>query len=308
MMYSNKFAAAVKVGGKILREFDDTVYVPFGSEYSLYFKNLNNVRAGVSVSIDGKDILDGTELIVSPNGTLDLERSILNSNLSLGNKLKFIERTSAIENHRGVGGEDGLIRIEFRFEDKVQSDLKKLLRDVKEGKVVMSGSMGNGGLLGGQHRNDNYYGGPYFNDKYCASSLDAVGSTIDGTRSRTLSSKGMGGMMMMNCSAQASYAAPAQEAASMDWMNCEMKREVQTNDVGITVPGAVSHQSFKVIDDVVFETVTHVLVFKIKGGNATKKVETAITVNAKPECKFCGKLNSSTSKFCTECGAGLIIV
>jgi hypothetical protein len=35
MMYSNKLAVAIKANGKVLREFKDEVYIPFGQEYSL---------------------------------------------------------------------------------------------------------------------------------------------------------------------------------------------------------------------------------------------------------------------------------
>lgn len=115
-MYKDKFVLAVKHNGKILREFKEQVYLPFGSEYSLYLKNLNSVRALARVWIDGQLVTENVDLIVPANGHIDLERFIRNGNLNEGNKFKFIERTSAVENFRGVGAEDGLVRIEFRFE------------------------------------------------------------------------------------------------------------------------------------------------------------------------------------------------
>ena len=51
-----------------------------------------------------------------PGRELDLERSIKNGNLTEGNRFKFIERTGSVEKHRGIGIEDGLVRIEFQFE------------------------------------------------------------------------------------------------------------------------------------------------------------------------------------------------
>lgn len=114
MMYNNKFVVSVKSGGKVLREFGDTVYVPFGSEFTLFLKNLNSRRASVKVSIDGEDVLTGKELLIGPNQVLELERYL--KDLNKGNKFKFIERTSKIEQHRGVGAEDGLIRVEFAYE------------------------------------------------------------------------------------------------------------------------------------------------------------------------------------------------
>lgn len=115
MMYSNNFAAAIKVNGKILREFGDTVYLPFGSEYEIRLKNINTSRTKVTIEIDGENVTGGG-LILNPSETVDLERFIRNGNLSEGNRFKFIERTNKIENHRGIKLEDGLIAIRYEFE------------------------------------------------------------------------------------------------------------------------------------------------------------------------------------------------
>jgi hypothetical protein len=114
MMHSNNFVVSVKSHGKVLREFGDTVYVPFGSEFSLYLKNLNSRRASVKVSIDGNDVLNGSELVVGANQSLELERYL--KDLNRGNRFKFIERSAGVEAHRGVQAEDGLIRVEFAYE------------------------------------------------------------------------------------------------------------------------------------------------------------------------------------------------
>jgi hypothetical protein len=113
-MYNSKFVTSVKVGGKVLREFGDQVFIPFGAEYSLFLKNLNTRRAKVKISIDGEDVLGGTSLVVNANSVLDLERYVQDNDK--GNRFKFIERTSNIEQYRGIKAEDGLIRIEFAFE------------------------------------------------------------------------------------------------------------------------------------------------------------------------------------------------
>ena len=115
-MYNSKLAVAIKSRGKVLREVGENVYLPFGSEYSVFVKNLNTVRALVKVEIDGRDVGDGTKFIVPANSSVDLERFIANGNMDQGNRFKFIERTDSIEEHRGVGIEDGIIRVEFNFE------------------------------------------------------------------------------------------------------------------------------------------------------------------------------------------------
>ncbi len=115
-MYNQKLVASIKSKGKVLREFKDTVYIPFASEYSILLKNLNTTRAVVNVFIDGENVVPGG-LVIDPGRTVDLERWIKNGNLSEGNRFKFIERTQAIEDGpRGIKLEDGLIRVEYQFE------------------------------------------------------------------------------------------------------------------------------------------------------------------------------------------------
>lgn len=119
-MYSNKIAACLKVGGKVLREEGDTVYLPFGSEYTISIKNLNSVRALVSIEIDGQDIADGTQFVIGANSSIDIERFVKNGNFSAGQRFKFIERTRKIEDGpRGIRVEDGLIRLQVEFEKPV---------------------------------------------------------------------------------------------------------------------------------------------------------------------------------------------
>lgn len=111
-MYNQKMVCCLKANGKILREFKDTVYVPFGSEYSILIKNLNSLRAIVNITIDGTDAVPGG-LVVNANQEIDLERFV--KDMSNGNKFKFIERSSSVEAGRGIKVEDGLIRISFKY-------------------------------------------------------------------------------------------------------------------------------------------------------------------------------------------------
>lgn len=112
MMYKKNYILAVKTGGKILREQNDRVQLPFGYEYSILLKNLDSVRAVAELSIDGVRV---DSFIVPPNGQIEVER-FLKGNLNNGNKFKFIERTRAVESGRGIKAEDGLIRCEFKRE------------------------------------------------------------------------------------------------------------------------------------------------------------------------------------------------
>ena len=117
MMYSNKLAIAIKVDGKVLREFDkDKVYLPFGKEFSILIKNLHTQRVVVNVNIDGNEAVKGG-LVINSNSECELERWV-KEDLNEGNRFKFIERTGNIENHRGINIEDGLVQIEYQFEQE----------------------------------------------------------------------------------------------------------------------------------------------------------------------------------------------
>lgn len=114
MMYNNNLVACVKVDGKVLREKNSTVELPFGTEYSILLKNLNSKRVVVNIEIDGVDIGNGNRLVINPNQSLNLERYI-----SSEHKFKFIEKTEQISNYRGNRPDDGLIRIIYSYEKEI---------------------------------------------------------------------------------------------------------------------------------------------------------------------------------------------
>lgn len=120
-MYKSNFVVSISVkdGTEFLRELDDTVRLPFNTEYQIYLKNLNDTKALVSVTIDGKDILDGNQIIIAPGTSTTLERFIEDGHLDKGHRLKFIEKTDAVRMHRGDQPEDGIIRVTYQFEKRV---------------------------------------------------------------------------------------------------------------------------------------------------------------------------------------------
>jgi hypothetical protein len=291
-MYNQKLVASIKVKGKILREFKDTVYIPFASEYSLLLKNLNTVRAIVNVYIDGENAVPGG-LVIDPGRSVDLERWIKNGNLSEGNKFKFIERTAAIEEGpRGIKEEDGLIRVEYQFE------LPRPVINVSN-------------IFGGM---PNEYPGTV--DKYSnyksSGWIQASGATY---------STNVGGVMRgvdwsKNGEATAQAASAAvnnycadngirnqveyhEGSATMDW--CQ-------NETGITVPGSKSEQKFQHTTVGALDPTIYNIVLRIVGDlGHNKPVEKPVTVKHKPKCVTCGKQNKAHAKFCQECGTALEI-
>jgi len=313
MMYESKLVASLKANGKILREFKDTVYIPFGSEYSFLLKNLNTTRALVNVFIDGEDMTPGG-LVLNAGQEVDLERSIKGGNLTEGNRFKFIERTSIIENGpRGVKLEDGLVRIEFQFEKPPMrvSDLPDWQK-----KSIFGPMFGNHGGIVGSINTSEYQG---VTDKYSKNDsgwMQASGSTYSQVNVGGVL-RGVDYSLNGSVTAQAASAAVDKYCADNNIINsiCEMHDGAATmdsyvlkNDVGITVPGSKSTQSFTTTYMNALEAEKHTIVLKLLGETPDNKpVTQAITTKHKPECVTCGKKNRATAKFCTECGTALEI-
>lgn len=273
-MYESKFAAAIKVNGKVLREFNkDTVYIPFGSEYSILLKNLNITRAVVNVFIDGEDMVPGG-IVLNAGQEVDLERSVKNGNLQQGNRFKFIERTGTVEQHRGVKLEDGLVRVEFQFEQPPRP------------------FSWNSTTIGGQiyPQGGFYKSSPSYNVNGVLRSVDfsSNGATMQAQAASAIdhycADNGIRSMSEVH-----------DGSATMDWC---------ANDVGITVPGSRSDQKFVTAYVGALEATKHSMVFKLLGGEAVKQ---AVTVKHKLRCETCGKQNKATAKFCVECGTHLTI-
>ena len=279
MMYNNKFVATIKSGGKVLREHNDTVYLPFGCEYSVLLKNLNTVRAEVKITIDDEDVLNGNTIVVNPNSDLELERYL--KDLTKGNRFKFIERSASVEEHRGVGSADGLIRIEWQFEKT--RPIYTVRPDPFPSPWIAASGVG-------------------------GSSISATSYNVGGIMRSVDFSKGEATKAYASAAAdvtlaQMGYATNSEThtgMATMDW--------APANDVGITVPGSMSNQKFATVQSFPLEDQKHVIVLQLKGETGDNKIIAPVTVKAKPKCVTCGKVNKATAKFCTNCGTSLELV
>ena len=279
-MYANKMAVAIKTNGRILRENKDTVYIPFGSEYSFLLKNLNTTRALVNVFIDGEDMTPGG-LVLNAGQEVDLERSIKGGNLMEGNRFKFIERTGAIENGpRGIKLEDGLVRIEFQFEKA--RPIVNIVNAYDNFRYTSA--------------KDTYYTNASYNVNGMMRSVDySAGEAMKASASSAIQDT----LNTMNISATS--------ASVHDGMAC-MDSYVPKNDVGITVPGSKSTQKFQTTYMNALEPEKHTIVLKLLGETEDNQpVTKPITTKHKPKCVTCGKQNKATAKFCTECGTALEI-
>ena len=277
MMYANKLATAIKVGGHVLKEFKDTVYIPFGSEYSILLKNLNTVRALINIYIDGDNVVPGG-LVLNAGQEVDLQRAIRNGNMNEGNKFKFIERTSNIEDHRGIKLEDGLIRVEYQFE-KVYTRQDKIVWNAKPLTP--------------------YYGDPTWTVNNSA--LRTSGHVHDGVACSDISYTSYTNASLNNMAVGS--ATISASSASLQSFNAAPQSET-----GITVPGSKSEQKFVTAGWFPVETEKHNIILKLLGETEDNKaIREPITVKKKPKCVTCGKQNKATAKFCSECGTALEI-
>lgn len=295
-MYSDKLVVAVKHNGRVLREQGDTVFLPFGCEYSLHFKNLNSLRALVRVEIDGQDATKGTSLIVPANGTVDLERFLEAGKMDRGHRFKFIERTSKIENGpRGIKAEDGLIRIEFEFER-----MPAKIEDVYIRKTVYHDYLG-------RPIYPSYPAYPFWNSTTTISSRDGhLGSTVsDVSYNVNAASSTMDGMFD---EPEAKTSGTLRAASSFSANAIAQNAAMPLNDVGITVPGSESDQRFTVGQLFPTDGQKHVMVLKLLGQVGETRVEQPVTVKTKTECPTCGTKNKFGTKFCRECGTSLTLL
>jgi len=274
MMYKERFIVSIKHNGRILRERNDVVTLPFGSEYSLLLKNLESVKAVVDVSIDGEDVLDRKSIILNPNEDFELKGFMKGT--SVTNKFKFINKTKEISDYRGDRLDDGLVRVEFKFEKK------KVTKIIEEKRVcpwchsepcicprwITSWTFYDGGYHHKGNSSDDF--------KIYCNSGDS-GFFTDNT------------VMCNFCNASFT----ADNSAPLD-------------DEGITVKGSKVRQDFVYGHTEPLEESSSVIIIKLRGTKSNGTVvEKPVTVKTKLTCPTCGKKSKSSAKFCRNCGTNL---
>lgn len=297
MVCEKYYVVSIRANGKILRDNNNVVTLPFGSEYQILIKNLRSRRAMAKISVDGVDITDGTRLVLQPNASMNVERFIKNGDLLSGNRLKFIERTERVETHRGIKEDDGLVRVEFWQEREVvdvpvvrhhyydewyaipRPYYPLYLRPWHEPRLIWN-SGGSGVIYGGAQG--------------AASMPGNTVTTTSGGEATNASFTSSG-----NFQKCAQPPESAQQMFAMNMMRC---------DAGITVPGSESRQQFHHASGFQLESNSTVIVLRLRGEVGGVAVAEAVTVERKPVCSTCGKKNSVTSRFCDQCATALQLV
>jgi hypothetical protein len=257
MVYKEKLVVCLKTkDGKVIREQGEDIELPFGSEYSIYIKNLESRKAKVKMWIDGEDVLDGKSLLINPNDSAELEGFLTDTIAK--NKFKFIEKTEEISDYRGDKPEDGLIRVEFWYEK-----MKPIVQDIYN------------------NYHWNYYSQPIshpWTQPYAITSTSTL-KNIDEQYQAT--------------SMEPSSCMRSVDTQSLSTQNCSLD---SFNDNGITVKGSEINQQFNYGNIGVLEEQSHIIVLYLKGyKDNSEKVEKIVTVKDKLVCKTCGKSNKSDS-------------
>lgn len=272
-MFYNNFVVSVKYNNNFLRDSGSIVNVPFGSEYSLYLKNLDSRKAVVKVSIDGKDVLDGSLIVIHPNSPLELTGFLKDNKVK--NNFKFIQKTKEISEYRGDRIDDGIVRIEYTFEKKVNT-------------VKVNYEYNNSYQY---HYYPPYYitlpskRDPFQYEWYCGDSDISFSSS--GTH---------------NCSIDNVASIKSEEPFIRNCSN------TPTKDEGITVHGSESNQVFNIGGCTnELEETSNVITLNLRGfkDDGTKIVST-LSTKTKLTCNICGKKSNSDCSYCSRCGTYLI--
>lgn len=285
-MYQSKFIACIMVDDEIVREVrqdgSDCIFLPFGTDYHLRLKNLDHRRAVVSVTIDGEDVLDGSQLVVDGNSTTDL-KGFLDSKTNVArNAFRFIEKTERVSKHRGDRVDDGLVRVEVQFEEDLQIEsIIKWPRYPWEPGVRRDGWS--------PCQPDIWFGSGFTN----SGSFTAKGQTFDWAGDAEINA--------MQCSLTGNDAEDEVDLTNIP----ETTNTVNTD--GITVTGNVVSQVFTTTHIRKLAPAKVVIVFKLQGKTSdSKPVSKPLMVKSKIECHTCGEKCKSGTKFCPECGTCLL--
>lgn len=269
MTYNNKFVATVKSDGKVLREDNGTVYLPFNSDYSILLKNLNSQRASVNITIDDEDILNGSSLIVNANSDMELERWLTDDDKS-GPKLRFAEKTEEIREARGENnGMDGIVRISWRYEKPITWLPNTIIwRDDSPLRKPCNP----------------YPTYPDWENPYEIKYSTSVNHVVDG-----VSNEVTGGVYNTQ---EVSYRGTIENSALK-------------NEDGMTIKGEESNQKFSTTHINDLEDEEHVICLKLKGNVNQKPVKKIVTVKTPQICSKCHQKNAWNDNFCSRCGNNL---
>jgi len=309
-MYNAGLVCVVKVNGRILRESMDEVYLPFNSEYSILIKNLESRKALVNISIDSQDVLDGNSLIIGPNEESEL-KGFMNGNKAK-NKFKFIQKTKEISEFRGDKIDDGIIRLEYWFEQLAPQ--KQMVITEHWHYNYTPPCLYNCLNCYNNCCNRRYY--KY--DQSCwttynSCSYDSSGSSgisgISGAKgfrsSTTTNANSRDYTTEFNCLTD-TFSGSANFSNTLGSITSSIIPNIDPlPNEGITVKGSEVNQNFNYGNIGRLEDSSRVIILKLIGSKSGSIIEKPLTIQSKKCCPTCGKKSKSHVKFCPGCGTFL---
>jgi hypothetical protein len=280
-MFKNNFVVALRCNGKILKEQGDSVILPFGSEYTIYMKNIEARDCVVKIWIDGEDVVGSNRIIVRANNTAEL-KGFKNGN-KVRDKFKFIKKTQEISDYRGDRIDDGLIRVEVTYTQKVETTYKK-----------------NYVFNEWNQRNWSLRDWPTW---YYNSSDITWYVPKETTVYASVGSGGGGGGSPYG----ASNSSEVTYTTNCGFYNQEIGENLnKLCSDGITVKGSDTKQDFTGAYIDTLESTSHIIILKLKGIDESGiEIKKPVFVRDKLKCEVCGRNMKSSSKFCSNCGAKL---
>jgi len=306
MVYKDAFVVVIKHHGRILRDVDGVVTLPFGSEYSILLRNRESRPAQVAIMVDNRDALDGKKLILGANDSVELD-GWLHGNVAT-QRFRFIQKTQEVIEQRGDHLDDGSVRVEFRYEKRKPEVVERHYRDVHH------------------HEHHDYYHHhyhryhpqwPYWPHGPWHPGPKITWKSTSGTDKISFDSNVAGwtgeevpcGGVVQGSHDYVSRS-PSHVRKSM------MSERIEANlaetpephpHEGVTVEGSSTYQQFGYGSTGPLEAQSHVIIIRLQGRTGSGAVvEKPVTVKTKLECPNCGRESKSNAKFCSECGTKLM--
>jgi len=301
MVYKDAFVVVIKHHGRILRDVDGVVTLPFGSEYSILLRNRESRPAQVAIMVDSRDALDGKKLILGANDSVELD-GWMHGNVAT-QRFRFIQKTQDVIEQRGDNLDDGSVRVEFRHEKHKPEVIERHYRDVHH------------------HEHHDYHHhhyhryqrwphwppGPWHPEVTWKSTSGTDKISFENTAGDLGVEEPCGGVVQgfHNVSHSPPHIRKSMMSESIGANLVETPEPLPHE--GVTVEGSPTYQQFGYGSTGPLEAQSHVIIIRLQGRTGSGAVVAKpVTVKTKLECPNCGRESKSNAKFCSQCGTKLM--
>lgn len=267
MVYKNNFICVIKNKGRIMRDHNGVVKLPFGAEYSILLKNKDSRTAIARISVDGEDVMGGHRYIIPGKSQRELKGFL--KGLNATHKFRFIKKTKQIARYRGDRLDDGMVEVEFWYEQAVTTPW-----------VVYDD----------EPRKRSPWPDPSPWD------TTTFGSSTSGFTNATYNSANF---HQVKCSSP--------RVKSSITTSCNVP--TPKRDEGITVKGSKANQNFQYGNVGTLESHSSTIIIRLKGTvkkrGRNRPVKKVIATRSRIQCTTCGRKWRSHLKFCGNCSTAL---